>query len=211
MLRYVVLGLLHEGTPKHGYALMKAYRDRVGVQMSTGSFYRDLQWLVASGFVRVVDRASDSDPRRTPYQITESGRAEFRRWFTDVAQVTAGGKHEDELSERVAFLADVSPTEACAVLDQVQDDLWIRTKALERARSVALTDTATQGTNGLPVRAIVLARRLRHIAAELAFLADLRQTYDSWLAEGTAACDSSPASGPKPVARQRAEAKSRRR
>ncbi|HXJ35236.1 MAG TPA: PadR family transcriptional regulator [Candidatus Eisenbacteria bacterium] len=211
MLRYVVLGLLNEGTPKHGYALMKEYRDRVGVQMSTGSFYRDLQWLVANDFVRVVDRASDSDPRRTPYQITEPGRAEFRRWFTDVTQVTTGGNHEDELSERVAFLADVSPTEAVAVLDQVQDDLWIRTKALERARSVALMDAAKQETHGLPVRAIVLARRLRHIAAELAFLADLRQTYDSWLTDGAAACDSMPASGAKPVARPRAEAKSRRR
>src|SRR5207302_10584200 len=52
MFQYLVLGLLRDGKPRHGYALMKDYRDRSGVQLSTGSFYRELQKLAAKGLVR---------------------------------------------------------------------------------------------------------------------------------------------------------------
>src|SRR5690242_13956786 len=126
MFRYVVLGLLQSGSPRHGYALMKEYRDRAGVQISTGNFYRDLQRLVAGGLVRTVDRALDGDPRRAPYQITDSGRDAFRAWFTDLTQLAITNPHEDELSARVAFLGDVDPSDARAVLAHLQDQLWAR-------------------------------------------------------------------------------------
>jgi DNA-binding PadR family transcriptional regulator len=180
MLRYVVLGLLHRG-PRHGYALMKEYRERVGVQVNTGSFYRDLPRLVATGLVRTADRSADGDPRRTPYQITDAGRDAFRRWFTDLALLGGNQSHDDELSARIAFLPDVDPDDARAVLDQLQDDLWARAKSLERARAGALAATTSDASKGLPVLALMLARRLRRVSSELAFLDDLRVSYEDWL------------------------------
>jgi len=160
MFRYVVLGLLHSGTARHGYALMKEYRDRAGVQVSTGNFYRDLQRLVSSGLVRTVDRAPDGDPRRAPYQITESGRDAFRRWFVDLGQLGIANGHEDELSARIAFFGDVDPADA---------------------RAAALSRATGDPPRGLPVLALMLGRRIRRIAAELAFLDDLRSSYEEWL------------------------------
>jgi len=181
MFRYVVLGLLQSGVARHGYALMKEYRDRAGVQVSTGNFYRDLQRLVANGLVQTVDRSPGGDPRRAPYQITDAGRESFRKWFIDVAQLGMGTGHEDELSARIAFLGDVDPADARAVLAHLQDELWARAKSLERARAAALASATGDPKHGLPVLALMLGRRMRRVAAELAFLDDLRGTYDDWL------------------------------
>ncbi len=186
MFRYVVLGLLHRGAPQHGYALMKQYRERVGVQVNTGSFYRDLPRLVASGLVRTADRAAGGDPRRTPYQITDAGRLAFRRWFTDLSALVTTHTHEDELSARIAFLCDVDPDDARAVLEHAQNELWARAKSLERARAGALAASSDDATKGLPVLALMLARRLRRVSAELAFLDDLRASYEEWLARARA-------------------------
>lgn len=38
MFRFLVLGLLRGGGSFHGYALMKEYRERSGLQLSTGNF-----------------------------------------------------------------------------------------------------------------------------------------------------------------------------
>jgi DNA-binding PadR family transcriptional regulator len=182
MFRHVVLGLLQDGEPQHGYALMKKYRDRVGGHVSTGNFYRELQRLVESGLAQTVDRLKDTDPRRAPYTITDAGRDAFCRWFLDVAQATMSS-HDDDVSDRLAFLADVPPPTVCAMLDRLQDDLWIHAKSLERTRD-AIVPPKTQGsTQGLPVSGLILARRIRHVAADVAFLAELRETYDAWVAE----------------------------
>jgi DNA-binding PadR family transcriptional regulator len=187
MFRYVVLGLLQNGAAQHGYALMKEYRDRAGVQVSTGNFYRDLQRLVSAGLVRTADRAPDHDPRRAPYLITEPGREAFRQWFIDVLNLGIGNTHEDELSARIAFLGDVDPSDARLVLDHLQDELWARAKSLERARSAALASATGDPSRGLPVLALMLGRRMRRLGAELAFLEDLRASYDEWLGARAAA------------------------
>src|SRR5262245_35497604 len=101
MFRYVVLGLLQRGTPLHGYALVKRYRERVGTKINTGSFYRELQHLVAARLVRMHDRPGDGDPRRIVYQITDEGRAAFRQWFRSLADLDSHSAREDTLSFRV--------------------------------------------------------------------------------------------------------------
>src|SRR5207245_824425 len=47
LYRYIVLGLLRDGAARHGYALMKDYRQRSGSQIGSGRFYGKLQRLAA--------------------------------------------------------------------------------------------------------------------------------------------------------------------
>src|SRR4029450_1404978 len=125
MFRYLVLGLLRRGEPLHGYALMKEYRERAGVQISTGSFYRELARLVTEGLVRPASTPPASDPRRAPYEITDFGAAAFDTWFSEPLGADAG-PHEDGLSARAVFLAEAGPAAARPGPERWEGGIWER-------------------------------------------------------------------------------------
>jgi DNA-binding PadR family transcriptional regulator len=179
MFRYLVLGLLRDGGCRHGYALMKDYRERAGVQLSTGSFYRELQRLVADGFVETVSNPADADPRRAPYQITEVGSEAFDAWLTGPTG-SGLGRYDDELSSRVLFLAGADPTVAYKLIDEWKEELWLRSKMHERSRGALLvqrSDGVERSFNALP---FLLARNLKHLAADLEFLEEFKVACDEW-------------------------------
>ena len=178
MFRYVVLGLLRGGIRLHGYALMKRYRQRTGLQINTGSFYRELQRLVTEGSIESVAPGLDADPRRAPYAITDAGRAAFDAWFAAPMQLGPHTSGEDQLAARILFLADASPDVAARVLAAWQDALWHRAKDIDRARETALTEP--DPASGFDVLRHLLARRLRHIAADIELIDELRRTYERW-------------------------------
>src|SRR5213596_1396376 len=96
MLRYVLLALLADGTPAHGYALMKAYRERSGVRLSIGNVYRELSRLAGEGLIVAATNPPGADPRRVPYRITDKGR--------DALATSGGaGPHTDGHFGRPAF------------------------------------------------------------------------------------------------------------
>lgn len=144
MFRFIVLGLLRHGGAYHGYALMKAYRSRTGVQMSTGTFYRELQHLVADGLVRLVARAPDVDARRTPYEITPAGCEEFDRWLVRPPLVALGG--DDEITARTMFLPQAAPDVARRMIDAWKEELWLLSKKIERGRQLEIQRCAAEGT-----------------------------------------------------------------
>ena len=178
MFRDLVLGLLRRGEPLHGYALMKEYRERAGVQISTGSFYRELARLVTEGLVRTASNPPGCDPRRAPYEITDLGASAFDTWFSEPLGSDAG-PHEDGLSARAVFLAEAGPGAARPALERWYDELWQRGKALEREREMVLR-VAAGGDGTFVVLALLLARRLKQVAADLEFLHELRSAYAKW-------------------------------
>jgi DNA-binding PadR family transcriptional regulator len=177
MFRYLVLGLLRRGAPRHGYALMKEYRDRAGIQVSTGNFYRELARLVTEGLVRTAHNPPGTDPRRAPYEITDAGAAAFDVWLHEPLGPLLAGQ-DDGLSARAVFLADTEPGVVAAVLDRWQEELWLKGKVLERGREQALA--AARSGDGVPhTLPLLLARRLKHIAADLEFVDEVRATMAS--------------------------------
>jgi DNA-binding PadR family transcriptional regulator len=82
MFANVLLGLLSDGTARHGYELVVLYRTRSGLKVSPGNVYRELARLAARGLVQTVARSPDVDARRIPYRITDRGRSEFMTWLT---------------------------------------------------------------------------------------------------------------------------------
>ena len=175
MFRFIVLGLLRHGGTLHGYALMKAYRARTGVQMSTGTFYRELQTLVGEGLVRVVERAPDDDARRTPYEITDQGAALFDRWLVRPPLITLGS--DDELTARTMFLHEAPSDTASQMIEAWKDELWLLSKKFERERQNEIHRCASEH-EGFSSLVLLLARRLRHIAGDVAYLDDLRTALD---------------------------------
>jgi DNA-binding PadR family transcriptional regulator len=180
MFRYLVLGLLRSGGSFHGYALMKEYRERSGLQLSTGNFYRELQRLMGEGLVRTVANPADADPRRAPYEITEAGSFAFDAWLSKPPG-SGVGRYEDELSSRALFLANADPAVVRTSLEGWKEELWIRSKVEERARGVARAQRPDDTAPPFSVLPLLLASSLKHIAADLEFLDELAAAYEHWV------------------------------
>lgn len=189
MFRYLVLGLLRDGEPRHGYAVMKEYRERSGLQVNTGSFYRELQRLVAEGLVRTVANPIDADPRRAPYELTAAGAACFDAWLC--GPTGAGvGRYEDELSARAMFLTEAEPAVVRKLLEGWKEELWLKSKVHERTRRAVVgseTDAATSPFSTLP---LLLARSLKHVTADIEFIDELSGAYEAWLEQSRATVES---------------------
>ncbi len=85
--QFYILLLLSEG-PSHGYALIKAFRERTGRNLSAGTLYPFLHKLQERGLVTQEDRPVGKKPR-TIYSLTKKGREFCERLFERFAAITA--------------------------------------------------------------------------------------------------------------------------
>lgn len=167
MIRFLILGLLRHGERLHGYALVKAYRERSGTDVGSGNFYRELQRLLRDQLVRATANPSKVDARRMPYEITQRGIAAFEEWFA-MQDPTFDTTTEDAISARALFLPEVEPAVAHALLKGLREGLWLWSRQLERQRhrnSVTSENGASHGAQS--VLSLLLARRQKYAAADL--------------------------------------------
>jgi hypothetical protein len=92
------------------------------------------------------------------------------------------GNYEDELSARVLFLVDAAPGVAMQIIDRWQEELWIRSKTLERAREAILRTNHGATPRRLAALPLLLTRRLKHVTADLDFLEALKSAHEQWMA-----------------------------
>ncbi|MEO8602890.1 MAG: PadR family transcriptional regulator [bacterium] len=210
MFRYLILGLLRNGAPLHGYALVKAYRDRSGVEVRTGNFYRELRRLMGDELISCAQNPRGMDERRTPYAITAIGREVFEEWLNS-PQAGRGESFDDEISARALFLGDSEPSAAAAALEHLRVNLWVWGKRLERERAVALNQAAgLPPGSGPTVLPLLLARRLKQAAADIELVEGLSELTDQRLASDSGAARNPPALAmmppPERAARRRGSA-----
>jgi DNA-binding PadR family transcriptional regulator len=170
----LILGLMRDGQRRHGYELMVEYRNRAGIHVSAGNFYRELPRLMEQGLVQTVVNPPDADPRRIPYVITEKGRQVFDRWLSSPIE-------DGELPTWILF-ADRLPHDVRErLLERRQEDLWLRGKQLAREREDAVSDRHDRETpdryDPLPM---LFAKQIKQNAAELEFLKEFREEFDEW-------------------------------
>ncbi len=175
MLLHVILGLLRDGRPRHGYELMCEYRDRSGTKLSAGNFYRELARLTADALVQTGVNPPGADERRIPYQIAERGRQSFDRWLVAPATV------ENDLGAWLLFIDQVPNDVRGRLLDRAQEELWLRGKTLTRQREDAMSaDVVREKPDAYGVLPVILSRQLKLLTAELEFVKELRQELDEW-------------------------------
>lgn len=179
MLRYMILGLLRGGELIHGYALWKAYERRSGRVIQNGKFYRALKSLAEARLIRPM-APPDSDPRRTPYEITATGRAAFDRWVTAFDAV--GNSTEDEISSRALFVFELPGEVAAEFFIGVEDVLSARWKRLEYERERTLSRPGISDRDR-SAQSLLLARSLERTSADLTWLREARDLYKQLHAE----------------------------
>ncbi len=165
MIWHVILGMLTDGKPRHGYDLVVEYNTRSGTTASSGYFYRELARLTARGLVVTGVAQPNEDARRIPYQITSRGRAEFSRWLV------RPGDDDTDFIGWLLFVEQVAVDVRDRILKQREDVLWVRNKVLARAREKAL-DEATSPSDPLPA---LVSRQMKQVSAELEFLEEFRR------------------------------------
>jgi DNA-binding PadR family transcriptional regulator len=174
MLRHLILGLLRHSGPRHGYALMKEYRDASGREINVGNFYREFQRLQLEGLVRPARNPDGADSRRVPYEITELGMTEFDNWLVRPAS-SVPVDYENEYSLRAFFVLQDAHPFAMQVLDNWLGELHAQRRLFQSARDEALHPGGSNGTakarGTLP---LWLGRRLSHLAIDQEFVESLR-------------------------------------
>jgi DNA-binding PadR family transcriptional regulator len=194
MFRHLVLGLLRDGESRHGYELTTEHYRRTGTNVSTGNFYRELQRLAGDGLIQAQTNPPNADGRRIPYQITERGRREFDEWLVTPCA------HDSDLCERLLFSDRVPKEMLLRITDWWQEELWMRSKALARARDEALRrDDANSRYHALP---LLLARRMKLIAAELEFIKEFRDELENRQTVEEAASTTDAPASVQPTARR---------
>jgi DNA-binding PadR family transcriptional regulator len=163
MLSHLVLGLLRDGTARHGYGLILDLKSRTGRPLASGNLYRELARLAAQGLVAACDNVASDDPRRVPYCITDAGRETFDRWLTSPKTL------EGELEEWLTFLDRVPPDALGRLLDRQLERLWACGRQLADVRVEAASPDRS------PHRSFAawLSLRTRRTAADVEFVQEL--------------------------------------
>jgi len=189
MLRSVLLALLADGKPAHGYALMKAYQERSGFRLSIGNVYRELQRLLADGLIVTAENPVGADPRRAPYTINDAGRETLAAFVSEPARELAQS-YPDPLSYHLAILGDVDPSQAEAFLNDLHDELWIEAKFIERERS-STSLKEKEGSRVLQMRTMLLGRQARRLAGDIELVEEMRTRLATWRTGSGAVAESS--------------------
>lgn len=128
-LRFAALGLLAQH-PGSGYDLLRRFeKSMANVWPATQSqLYGELNKLADAGLIEVTDVGARG---RKEYAVTESGRAELRRWITD-AQDDPPVRRPDVL--RVFLLGEVSADEARAYVTEIAENAGDDLKRYEQLR-----------------------------------------------------------------------------
>jgi DNA-binding PadR family transcriptional regulator len=166
---YLVLGLLRDGMPRHGYRLISEYGTRSGLQVNPGSVYREIAKLVSQGLIEPQSSPPDGDRRRIPYRITTRGRDEFDRWLLEP-------QSEQTKLEFWILVADLlPPDDRGRHLERLHERLWLLNKNLIQARGNLLRTRRCDAASGYQPAALLLMRRAKRIALDIDFLEELRR------------------------------------
>lgn len=202
MLRHVLLALLAKNQPVHGYALMKGYTERLGIGLSIGNVYRELQRLVGEGMIFTAANPPGADPRRAPYGLTERGREALSDWLRTPVE-GPGRSVSEEVTFRLAVIGDLDADLAAQALEGIRQELWALAKRIERERA----DLPARGSSGgklFRIRETLLRRRAMQLAADIELVEELGASLTVPQTPNDPGVTVSPAMGrPPPRSRQR--------
>ncbi|MEU8268175.1 PadR family transcriptional regulator [Sphaerisporangium sp. NPDC049002] len=176
-LRHTILGFLSL-KPLTGYDLKKYFDASVRHFWSAdqAQIYRALAQLSEDGLVQVRVIEQDGRPDRKEHHITDAGRIELDGWLR--APVERHAPREPFLA-RVFFAGRLPAAETAAIVDAriaaAEEQLGVLCAIA--AQSTAVLDDVPPAADRL-LAAATLENGIRHVAAELDWLRDLRNDLD---------------------------------
>jgi DNA-binding PadR family transcriptional regulator len=170
MTRYLILEVLRDGQPRHGYSVMLRCRDRMGVRIGVGSIYRELARLATLGWVEPTDNPAGDDARRRPFGITAAGRVALDAWLAGPVP-GAVPQYVDALVLHAFLVAHAAPHLPPDVVARWREELDIRRGMLDGERERLAGIAKREGTSSS--EGTFLANRIRHLEVDIDFLDEL--------------------------------------
>jgi DNA-binding PadR family transcriptional regulator len=146
------------------------------MNVNPGNVYRELAKLSTQGLIDATQNPSDADVRRNPYVINEQGSRTFDDW------ALAPATQADEIASWLSFFDRVPREQRLALLERLQERLWLQSKTLTRDREDAMTRARSNG-HQMPsdVGAVRSLFDLKQVTAVLEFVEELRNSLSEGL------------------------------
>ncbi len=122
MLKHGILGLLNYGSMT-GYDIVHIFKDSLSYfwNAQTSQVYRELQTIKKNGWAADETVEQDGKPDKKVFTITDSGRAELKRWLTE-DNVEFGIR--SPLMMKVFFRGECSLDENIDFFEKLQNDSY---------------------------------------------------------------------------------------
>jgi len=168
-VRMVILGFLRRG-PLHGYELKHIIERDMGdwAGIAFGSIYFALSKLTEAGCLKAKEVEGEGKPSRIVYSIPKRGREEFERLLRECW--SGFERHTDPLDLGIAFMDDLGPGEADALLAE-------REKRCEKTLAyVAVHEREELSDPDVPPQArFIFSHARSRFEAELAWIDSVRK------------------------------------
>lgn len=158
----LLLGLLRRGD-MHGYRLTEfIHRDMAFcTDLKKPTAYHLLQKMEQEGWIVTSEAREGNRPPRRVYQVTPAGEAAFQRLLRENLAAHDPTRFAGDIG--LAFVDDLPPAEACALLAQRRAALAGELAAMQTAHGSGAHGSA----RGL---ALIIEHHERHLNAELLWL-----------------------------------------
>lgn len=152
MLKYLLLGLLHQG-PRHGYELRRVFEELLGGTwpLNIAQVYNALAALERDGLIRCDVVPQEAVPDRKVYSLTEIGEKELRRWLEEPGRPVV--QMRDEMVHKVLVAVLLGDEQLLPLLVEQRDEAMRALAELVRARD--------EPELGLPTQLLLDAAILR--------------------------------------------------
>ena len=92
-LEAVILAIIRDHNPTHGFFILKEYKARMGPPAHVGNVYRVLLRLNKVGFIEsfweeAKDASKHQGPRRRYHKLTREGRRALENFSREITRVT---------------------------------------------------------------------------------------------------------------------------
>ena len=171
-VKHAVLGLLAE-EPQHPYELKRAFDERVGSfwAVNYGQIYQTVDRLEQEGMISGANVAQRKRPDKRIFELTDRGRAEFKRWLG--SPKAKARPLRDEFLVQLLFADLENPKDVLELVDCQQEIYFEKMRGLTARKR--MLERSTEESKSLAQRLLVEAA-LFHAEADLRWLEHVRLT-----------------------------------
>ena len=140
-IRILLLGVLVQQGPKHGYEIrqeLESWNAEQWANIAYGSIYFALKKMAQEGLIKVLENSEDEKPGRILYEVTQAGRDQFndllRKQWWELKPII------DPFQVALTFMNCMPKDELMLALEHKTDSLRVMIKSMTHLTPIRMAD-----------------------------------------------------------------------